>query len=337
MKKLTFIIAALALSSAAFAQQTAKDSIAAVKAAEKAHKAQQAADLKAFKEKQKIALAEFIASQKQGAVSTETYTPTNTADSMAYMFGVAQSQSLKPYITGQLGVDTMYMDNFLKGLMDKASADPNDKPLVAYSAGEQIANQTMSIAANMNREYFSADNGKKIDALVIARGLVDGLTAKAKVSTDEANTIFQSILSVRQAANKEEMYGKNRDAGIKWLEENKTKEGVVTLPSGLQYKVLTEGTGAIPTSSDKVKVNYEGRLIDGTVFDSSYKRGEPTSFQADRVIKGWTEALTKMSVGSKWELYIPYQLAYGEQEAGQLIKPFSTLIFTVELLEIEGK
>lgn len=337
MKKLTIIIAALVLSGAAFAQQTAKDSIAAVKAAEKARKVQQAADLKAFKEKQKIALVEFIAAQKQGKVSTEAYVPTSLADSIGYLFGVSQSTSLLAYITGQLGVDTCYMENFYEGLMSKAEFDKNDKPMVAYSAGEQIANQSANIAANLSRDCFSVDNSKSITAKSIILGLKDGLMAKAKIAPEEANGLFQQMMNDQKAANMEAAHKENREGGVRWLEENKKKEGVIILPSGLQYKVLTEGTGAIPTSTDKVKVNYEGRLIDGTVFDSSYQRGEPTSFQADRVIKGWTEALTRMPVGSKWELYIPYDLAYGDREAGAQIKPYSALIFVVELLEIEGK
>ena len=115
----------------------------------------------------------------------------------------------------------------------------------------------------------------------------------------------------------------------------KTKEGVKTTPSGLQYKIIKAGNGAIPTDSSTVKVNYKGTLIDGTQFDSSYDRNEPTTFRADQVIKGWTEALTMMPVGSKWELYIPQELAYGAREAGPKIKPFSTLIFEVELVSIE--
>jgi len=122
--------------------------------------------------------------------------------------------------------------------------------------------------------------------------------------------------------------------GADFLAANAKKEGVKTTASGLQYKVLTQGTGAIPTATDEVKVNYEGHLVDGKVFDSSYKRGEPATFKANQVIKGWTEALTMMPVGSKWELYIPYNLAYGERGAGQDIKPYSALIFTVELLDI---
>jgi FKBP-type peptidyl-prolyl cis-trans isomerase FklB len=126
----------------------------------------------------------------------------------------------------------------------------------------------------------------------------------------------------------------NKTNGAKFLEENAKKSGVITLPSGLQYEIITEGSGAKPTASNKVKTHYHGTLIDGTVFDSSVKRGEPLTFPVGGVIKGWQEALQLMSVGSKWKLYVPYNLAYGERGAGGAIAPFSTLIFEVELLEI---
>ena len=122
--------------------------------------------------------------------------------------------------------------------------------------------------------------------------------------------------------------------GEAFLAENAKKEGVVTTESGLQYKVIKEGKGEVPTATSTVKVNYKGTLIDGTEFDSSYKRNAPATFRADQVIKGWTEALTMMPVGSKWELYIPQELAYGARETGGSIKPFSALIFEVELLEV---
>ena len=133
----------------------------------------------------------------------------------------------------------------------------------------------------------------------------------------------------------EEKYADYKAENEKFLAENKTKDGVKTTASGLQYKVITEGKGEIPADTCKVKVNYKGTLIDGTEFDSSYKRNEPSTFRANQVIKGWTEALTMMPVGSKWELYIPQELAYGARESGNQIKPFSTLIFEVELVGIE--
>ena len=137
-------------------------------------------------------------------------------------------------------------------------------------------------------------------------------------------------------------FAENKAAGEKFLEENKAKEGVKTTPSGLQYKVLVEGTGAVPADTSRVQVHYTGKLIDGTVFDSSYDRkdkdgkSQPTTFGVKQVIKGWTEALTMMPVGSKWEVYIPQNLAYGPREAGK-IKPFSSLVFEVELVGIEAK
>ena len=154
---------------------------------------------------------------------------------------------------------------------------------------------------------------------------------------EEARAFVQARTEAIKAKALEEKYGENKAAGEKFLAENKTKEGVVTTESGLQYKVIKAGKGEIPTKESTVKVNYKGTLIDGTEFDSSYKRNAPASFRADQVIKGWTEALTMMPVGSKWELYIPQELAYGARETGGQIKPFSTLIFEVELLEIEKK
>jgi FKBP-type peptidyl-prolyl cis-trans isomerase FklB len=130
------------------------------------------------------------------------------------------------------------------------------------------------------------------------------------------------------------MLNKNLEAGKAFLEENKKREGVVTLPSGLQYEVINEGDGAIPKATDKVKCHYHGTLIDGTVFDSSVQRGQPAVFGVNQVIKGWVEALQLMSVGSKWRLYIPSDLAYGKQGAGGSIEPNTTLIFDVELLGI---
>ena len=134
-----------------------------------------------------------------------------------------------------------------------------------------------------------------------------------------------------KAKNTEKQYGPNKTAGEKFLAANKTKAGVKTLPSGVQYKVIKEGNGPMPKDTSMVKVNYEGRTIEGKVFDSSYKRGEPLELRANQVIKGWTDALVHMPVGSVWEVYIPQELAYGEREQGD-IKPFSALIFKIELI-----
>lgn len=255
-------------------------------------------------------------------------------DSLAYIFGVWQTNGLKDYMAGQLGVDTAYIQDFSRGIIDRVSIDPADQKMKAYLAGQQIANQIEQMANQISKDYYSAQPDKKISPKIIANAIVLSLMGKGEMSVDSAQAVFQKTMEKRQEENKETLYGENRRTGEQWLAENKKKEGVITLPSGLQYKILTKGEGPVPTANQKVKVNYEGHLIDGTEFDSSYKRNQPSSFRCNQVIKGWTEALCKMPVGSKWELYIPYDLAYGDRDTGK-IKPYSTLIFTVELLEIE--
>ena len=169
---------------------------------------------------------------------------------------------------------------------------------------------------------------------LFVKGFLDGITqSNMTISMDSVQKVVGKQMDYYHKVNMEKKYGANRIAGEEFLKKNAKADSVQTTASGLQYKILTKGTGEIPQATDKVKVHYEGHLIDGTEFDSSYKRGKPTTFPANQVIKGWTEALTMMPVGSKWMLYIPQELAYGDREQGK-ITPFSTLIFTVELLEI---
>lgn len=160
---------------------------------------------------------------------------------------------------------------------------------------------------------------------------------KLKVSDSEAQTIVQDFFKKqeeKQRATAAEAGKAAREAGEKYLAENAKKEGVVTLPSGLQYKVLTEGNGKKPKATDKVKCHYEGMLIDGTLFDSSIQRGEPATFPLNGVIAGWTEGLQLMAEGSKYRLFIPYNLGYGERGAGASIPPYAALVFDVELIEV---
>ena len=160
---------------------------------------------------------------------------------------------------------------------------------------------------------------------------------KLKVSDSEAQTIVQDFFKKqeeKQCAAAAEAGKAAREAGEKYLAENAKKEGVVTLPSGLQYKVLTEGNGKKPKATDKVKCHYEGMLIDGTLFDSSIQRGEPATFPLNGVIAGWTEGLQLMAEGSKYRLFIPYNLGYGERGAGASIPPYAALVFDVELIEV---
>ena len=256
-------------------------------------------------------------------------------DTVSYALGMAQTQGLKEYLVGSLGVDTAYIDDFIKGMNEGANAG-EDKKKVAYYAGIQIGQQISNqMVKAINRQLFGEDSTQSISLKNFMAGFVTATTGKEGLMTmEQAQETANNKMKEIKAKTMEKEFGPNKEAGEKFLAENAKKEGVKTLPSGLQYKVLKEGTGAIPTDSSLVKVNYEGRLIDGTVFDSSYKRGEATDMYVNRVIKGFTEALTKMPVGSEWEVYIPQDLAYGEREAGQ-IKPFSTLIFKIQLLEIK--
>ena len=260
----------------------------------------------------------------------------NEIDSLSYMFGVANTQGLDYYISGQLGVDTTYMADFIAGVV--AGVSQNTPKDVAYNAGLQIGQQiTGRIIEGINNQLFAGDSTQALNQDNFIAGFVSALKKKpGMITPEEASAYVQTHADAIKAKALEAKYGENKAAGEKFLAENAKKEGVKTTESGLQYKVIKEGKGAIPTETSTVKVHYKGTLVDGTEFDSSYNRNEPTSFRANQVIKGWTEALTMMPVGSKWELYIPQELAYGARETGD-IKPFSTLIFEVELLEIEKK
>lgn len=255
-------------------------------------------------------------------------------DSLSYMMGVNNTQGLDMYITNQLGVDSVHMADFVKGVQDGMSK--NSKKDEAYIAGLQIGQQVSGrMFEAISRQVFGNDSTMGLDKDNFLAGFMAAVLKKSVVPVEEAQAYVNTHVEAIKAKALEATYGENKAAGEKFLEENKAKEGVKTTASGLQYKVIKEGKGEIPTETSTVKVHYKGTLIDGTEFDSSYKRNAPSSFRANQVIKGWTEALTMMPVGSKWELYIPQELAYGARETGGQIKPFSTLIFEVELLEIE--
>lgn len=254
-------------------------------------------------------------------------------DTLSYMMGVTNTQGLKDYVTGRLGVDPANMEDFIRGIEQGAkTTDPKQK---AYMAGMQIGQQVNGEMFDaINNQIFNGDSVNKLSKENFLAGFIAAAQEKALVSTDSASTYVRIKAEAIREQSLLEKYAEYKKENEDFLAANKGKEGIKVTESGLQYKVVKEGKGAVPTKDSKVKVHYKGTLIDGTQFDSSYDRKEPTSFRADQVIKGWTEALTMMPVGSKWELYIPQELAYGAREAGQ-IKPFSTLIFEVELLEIE--
>lgn len=256
-------------------------------------------------------------------------------DSMSYAMGLSQTQGLKEYMVSRMGVDTAYMADFVKGLNDGANAG-DDKKKAAYYAGIQIGQQISNqMVKGINHELFGEDSTKTISLKNFMAGFIAGTTGKkALMPMGKAMEVAQTKMQQIKAKNMEKEYGPNKVAGEKFLAANKTKPGVKTLKGGVQYKVIKEGSGAIPTDTSNVKVHYEGKTIDGKVFDSSYTRGEPVTLRANQVIKGWTEVLTHMPVGSVWEVYIPQELAYGEREQAQ-IKPFSALIFKIELVSIE--
>ena len=256
-------------------------------------------------------------------------------DTLSYVFGMARTQGLKEYLS-QTGVDTTYMADFIKGLNEGANSG-DDKKKAAYYAGiqigQQIANQWVS---GMNRELFGDDSTKTISLKNLMAGFVSGIKANGLMTVDSANVIAQSLMQTIKAKELEKTYGSNKEAGEKFLAANAKKDGVKTLPSGVQYKVIKEGNGAIPADTSLVKVHYEGKTVEGKVFDSSYERGEPINLRCNQTIKGWTDAMVHMPAGSVWEVYIPQDLAYGEREQGD-IKPFSALIFKSELLEVNPK
>ena len=260
---------------------------------------------------------------------------TNPMDTLSYALGMANTRGLAEYIISRMNVDTAYMAQFIEGFNATLTAEERKQQL-AYSAGLQIRQQVeKQIIPALNQRIAGNDSTEMVNRALFAEGFRKTLAGDSTVmDLQQAEELSERELKLYHEQNTERKYSENRRAGEEFLEANARKDSVQTLPSGVQYKVLVQGNGEVPSATAKVKVNYEGRLVDGTVFDSSYKRQKPATFACNQVIKGWTDALTHMPVGSKWEIYIPQELAYGAREAGK-IPPFSALIFTVELLEIE--
>ena len=256
----------------------------------------------------------------------------NSSDSLSYAAGVALTNGLVSYLLQQK-MDTTMMSDFVRGLREgiRSVGDPKQK---AYMVGLDIARQAKERMLPGISEEFK-DSPDSIISDLLCRGFIDAIEGDSTVFTyDAADKFFTEKRALDKIAKENKLYGPNREAGEQFLKENAKKDSVIVLPSGLQYKVLVKGDGEVPLEGQKVQVNYEGRLIDGTVFDASARHGDkPSEFKPNQVIKGWTEALTMMPVGSKWQLFIPYYLAYGNRSAGE-IKPYSALIFDVELVGI---
>lgn len=256
----------------------------------------------------------------------------NNVDTLSYAIGMAQSQGLTGYLM-QSGIDTTYIDTFVKGLVEGANAG-EDKKQSAYFMGLQIGQQFANqMVKGINMEAFGNDSTKTISLKNLLAGFIAGAkNEKSFVSPMEARTLAEAKMNEVRA----EQFKDVKAAGEKFMAQKAKEADIKKLPSGVLYKVIKEGTGEMPKDTSTVKVHYEGKTIDGTVFDSSYQRKEPTTFRANQVIKGWTEALTHMPVGSTWEIYVPQELAYGSRQSGSKgeIKPFSPLVFKIELLSI---
>ena len=258
----------------------------------------------------------------------------NDVDSLSYAIGMAQTQGLKQYLVQRMGVDTAYINEFVKGLNDGASAG-DDKKTAAYYAGVQIGQQILQREKGINNELFGEDSTQTISHKNFMAGFVAGTLEKdGLMTTEEAGQMAQAKMQVVKSQHMEKVYGDNKKACEEYMAKIAKKEGIQKLDNGVYYEVITEGKGEIPADTSRVKVNYEGKLINDSIFDSTYKRGEPTTFRCNQVIPGWTNALTHMPVGSTWKVYIPQDQAYADREAG-LIKPFSCLIFKIELISIE--
>ncbi|MBR4552112.1 MAG: FKBP-type peptidyl-prolyl cis-trans isomerase [Bacteroidaceae bacterium] len=248
------------------------------------------------------------------------------ADSFSHAAGIMLSSSLQTYAVQRMNVDPAYMNEFINGLRalpDEAYA----KKMMAYAAGLTIGVQNQKeIIPDLNRTA----TGKADSNYVVAPIFIDALVQGIKQQDATVNGQAQAVVE-RQVAYQSQVY---QYANTQFLIENGRNKDVVTLPSGLQYRIIEKGQGAVATDTSTVEVNYEGKLIDGTVFDSSYQRGQSAEFKPTQVIKGWTEALTMMPEGSTWELFIPYNLAYGEQ-GNRSIPGYSTLIFKVQVIKVK--
>lgn len=256
----------------------------------------------------------------------------SAADSLSYATGMTMSNGLDAYLEQQFGITKELMPDFIRGLKEGISKR-KDANFAAHGVGIAVSRQIESrLLPNMVSQF--EESKSPIDTEILYRGIV---AAMSKDTTMMSPATAAKFFKEQEIAIRQQREAENKAKNEAFMAENKAKEGVVTLPSGLQYRIIKKGTGAIPKATDDVQVIYEGKTIDEKVFDSTAKHGsEFDTFNVGGLIKGWTEALQLMPVGSKWEIFIPYNLAYGERGAGRDIAPYSTLIFTLELKDIDG-
>lgn len=250
--------------------------------------------------------------------------PVSPAD-FSYAAGVAQSASLAQFLAQRSGVDSAHIKDFVEGLSKEVSADEAAK-LRALLASIDIKKQMPQIVQSMNQQATGKGDTTYVDATTFLKGLTEGLLKTNTLSADSATKIEQQQYDYHT----QQLKTRNAD----FLKNYAKQKGVKSTASGLLYKVIKEGDGAMPTDTSEVEVHYEGKLVDGTVFDSSYKRGETATFAVNQVIKGWSEAVKLMKVGAEYEVCLPYEIAYGERGT-RGIPPYSTLIFKIELKGIK--
>lgn len=250
--------------------------------------------------------------------------PVSPAD-FSYAAGVAQSASLAQFLAQRSGVDSAHIKDFVEGLNKEVSADEAAK-LRALLASIDIKKQMPQIVQSMNQQATGKGDTTYVDATIFLKGLTEGLLKTNTLSADSATKIEQQQYDYYT----QQLKTRNAD----FLKNYAKQKGVKSTASGLLYKVIKEGDGAMPTDTSEVEVHYEGKLVDGTVFDSSYKRGETATFAVNQVIRGWSEAVKLMKVGAEYEVCLPYEIAYGERGT-RGIPPYSTLIFKIELKGIK--
>jgi FKBP-type peptidyl-prolyl cis-trans isomerase FklB len=269
----------------------------------------------------------------------KSLTPTLPCLAGLLLLGIASAQDTKPATqSSKPAQSTTSTQSKTSTAKKPASSSTAAKPATAVALTTPKQKNSYALGMSIGLGFQKQGIDKSVDSTLVLRGLRDALGgSKTAMTEDEMKAALQQLrteVMSAQEAKAKEAGASNRKEGETFLAANKSKDGVKALPDGLQYKVLTEGSGPKPTASDTVTVNYRGTLISGKEFDSSYKRGQPATFPVGGVIKGWTEALQLMPVGSKWQLFIPADLAYGDRGAGADIGPGDTLIFEVELLSI---
>lgn len=285
----------------------------------------------------KLTLAVLVAATVIGLGSCGKSTPKadlkNEIDTVSYAYGIACTTGLEAYLVRNLGMDTTYMAEFVKGLNEGVNAG-EDKKRIAYYAGIQIGQQlTNQMTKGINYQLFGEDSTQTISMKNFMAGFITAATkGKGIFTMDQAQQLIEVKSKDIKAKALEKQYGANKKAGEDYMAKYAKGKDVKKLPGGVLYKVIKEGKGDLPSDTSLVTMQYEGKLIDGTVFDSSYKRNEPAKMRVRQVVPGFSEALKNMPEGSVWEVVIPQDKAYGVNGQGQ-IKPFSALVFKIELLK----